>query len=324
MKCDLLANNYSMIYQNFKGNYATNLRYGALLYALSDKSVDIGAISQCKTIIKKNTGVFSQFKDITFFMTTVMLSLVENPEEVFQRTVKIYEDMKNEGFHSSAYLAMSSLFIALKAEPFDYQIIISMTKRFFDAFKKEHRFITSYDDYGFATMLALAGLPVDQTVREAEYCFYKLKEYFSSSNSVQSLTHTLAFGEEDPSIKCDRVIEVYQTLKNKKCKFGKGGELPFLGVIALISDDINRITDEIVEINEYLKTKKGFGSWSISSQERIMLASALVCSGYVEGRKDSKQELTLANSITSIVMAQQMAIIAATSGSIAATTSATI
>jgi hypothetical protein len=117
-------------------------------------------------------------------------------------------------------------------------------------------------------------------------------------------------------------VELYRALREKHCKYGTHAELPILGVAALITEDIEKITGEIIEADGHLKTKKGFRGWSISHKERLMYATALVCHEYVIGSKNNTIELSLANSITGILLAQQMAMIAATSSAAASAASA--
>jgi len=317
-QCDLFVDNYRLIKSSFKWDNGMNIRLGALLYAMEERVADTKAIKKCKSVIKEISSTFSAFKDTTYFMTASMLSLQQEPEEKFEKAVHIYQEMKKEGFHTSPYLTLAALSVALQVEEYDHRRVIATAKSFYMAMKAEHKFITSSDDYGFATLLAISDRPVEQTVKEMEVCYRLLKESFSYSNAVQSLTHVLALGEEDAALKCTRVEELYEALKKRKCKFGKGLELPFLGVVALLSEDTEKLCDEIVETNEYLKSKKGFGTWSIANQQRVMYAAALVCNDYVENAKNNTIKLPLANSITGIIIAQQLAMITASSAAASA------
>ncbi|MBH1942126.1 DUF4003 domain-containing protein [Mobilitalea sibirica] len=317
-KCDLFAENYKQLYKSFKWNYTSSVRLGALLYTMSESKLEIDRIKECKSFIKNKTGVFSQFKDTTNFITSVMLSLQENPAKLIEEAIIIYKDMKKEGFHSSPYLVLAALSIAMEAEDYQYNNIIKSAKSFYDAMKKEHRFITSSDDYGFATLLAMSDISINQAIREMENCYRILKEHFSYSNSVQALSHVLTFSEEDAAVKCRRTVELNNALHARKCKFGSGMQISFLGVVALLSEETGKLADEIAATNQYLKSKKGFGGWSISAKERLMYATALVCDDYLADQKHSTMEMTLANNITNILLAQQMAMIAATSAGAAA------
>lgn len=321
-KCDLFADNYYAVYKKFKWNYTTNIRLGALLYTMEERTADTEAISSCQKMIKENTGVFSRFKDTTYFMTAVILSLKQEPENLLKNALSIYEDMKKEGFHASPYLVLAALSIALQMEPYDYNRIILSAKNYYDAMKEEHKFITSADDYCFATLLAMTDKQVNQAVGEMESCYRILKETFSYSNAVQSLSHVLTFSEVETTAKCNRVIELHNELKKRKCKFGSGMELSFLGVIALLNEDVVKLAEEIAETNEYIKSKKNFSSWYITNQERVMYATALVCDDYLTDAKTNTMELALVNNIAGILLAQQMATMAAATAGAAAASAA--
>lgn len=321
-KCDLFADNYMELKNSFRWNYSTNNRLAALLYTMESRKVNIDAIKWCRNMIKENTGLFSQFKDTANFMTSTMLSLQENPTETFQHTLGIYRELKDTGLHSSAFLVIAALTIALQSKPEDYQRVIKGTKDFYSAMKKEHRLITSFDDYGYAALLALTGQSVDQAVREMESCYWLLKPDFSYSNAVQSLSHVLAFSDENANAKCKRIVDLYQALKNRNLKYGKGLELSFLGITALLKADTQQLANEIMEVNHCIENKKGFGMWSISNRERLMFSVALVCDDYLDSMKKETMEFALANNIAAILLAQQTAAVAAATGATASAAAA--
>jgi hypothetical protein len=320
-KCDLFANNYNVLSKKFKWNYSINTRLGALLYTMENREADIEAIERCRKIIKENTGVFSQFKDTTNFMSSVMLSLQPDPEPMFKSVLNVYEALKHEGFHASPYLVLAAISIALQVDPYNYQRITVSAKNYYDAMKQEHKFITSSDDYGFAALLAMSDKPVYQAVKEMEDCYRVLKGDFFGANAVQALSHVLTFSDEPAYAKCRRVADLDRALKDRKCKIGSGIELSFLGVMALLQEDTRKLADEIAMVKDYLKSKKGFGGWSMTNTERIMFAVAVVCDDYLTDAKRNTLGYTLANNITGILIAQQMAVMAAASGAAAAAAS---
>lgn len=321
-RCDLFEKNYSLIRHNFKWEYATMCCLGALLYTNAGKEVDVLEIKKTKEIIKNNTGFFSAFKETTFFALATLLSLEENPEELFHKTIHIYNKMKTEGFYSSPYLTLASFQIAKQTEEFQVDAIIQRAKEFYAAIKKEHPFLTSTDDYGFAAMLATTDLSISETIREMETCYENLKPKFGVGNALQSLTHVLTIGEEHAIDKSERAKDIYDKLYEKGCKLSKYKELATLGILVLIKTDVETLTDDIKEVYNLLIEKKGLGKWSISKHERTMYASALIANAFINDQKKDAISNTLSNSLTSIVIAQQTAmIIAATSASAAAAAS---
>jgi hypothetical protein len=297
---------------------------GALLYTDAGKSADVEAIKNAKEIIKENTGLFSSFKETTFFALSVLLSLDADPQGLFERSFKIFGELKTAGFYGSPYLTLAAFSIAKRPDITDTEPVVRLAKEFYDAMKKKHRFLTSADDYGYAAMLALTGRLVEPAINEMETCYEVLKKEFGSGNALQSLTHVLTLGEEAADIKCSRAVKIYDKLAEKGCKPSRYEELASLGILVLISSDVDKITEEIKNAYEVLLEKKGFGKWSLGKHERIMYAAALVTSEYMEGIGKDSAQLALANSMTNIVIAQQTAmIIAATSaaGAVAASSS---
>lgn len=320
-KCDLFADNYSELKKAFQWNYSINTRLGALLYAMDSRPVDTEAIRRCRKIIKDNTGVFSQFKELTNFTVSVMLSLHSEPEASFKGIFQVYKAMKAEGFHASHYLVLAAAAIAFHTDSMDYDRVITAAKKHYDSMKEDHRFLTSADDYGIAALLAIADLPVTQTEREMENCYRILKEDFYGSNAVQALTQVLAFSKEETANKCRKVRELQNELKKRRCKFGTGLELSLLGVLALLQEDTVKLADEIAETAEYLKNKKGFTNWSLKVKERLMFATALLCSEYLGTDRRNLVEMTLSSNVITILLTQQVAAITASSAAAAAAAS---
>jgi hypothetical protein len=321
-KCDLFECNYQILKKNFKWNYAMMNRLGALLYTEAGLEVNVDAIQAAKDIIKGNTGIFSIFKDTTYFALSVLLSLEPNAEELFQNTLKVYKQMKDAGFHTSVYLTLAAFTIAKQTKEDEVFSVINRAKDFYDAMKRKHMFLTSTDDYGYAAMLSMTELSVPQAIDEMENCFELLRNDFGAGNVLQSLTHVLTLAEEPTAIKCERARQVYISLKRKDCKFSKYEQLSILGVLVMVSEDVEKLTEEIKEVYQILIEKKGFGSWSMSRHERTMFASALVAEEYIKDMKKNPLSFSLTNSITNIVIAQQTAMIIAASSASAAAASA--
>lgn len=311
-KCELFSDNYHQLRKSFKWEYASMQCLGAYIYAKDGLTVNVEAIKNSKEIIKNNTGIFSSFKNTAFFALAVMLSQEENPMEVFKNTLSVYEDMKKAGFHSSVYLSLAALAIAQQSRE-DAGDTIRRAKEFYNRMKENHWFLTSADDYGYAAILGAADLPIDSSVMEMEKCYDLLKPDFGAGNALQSLTHVLTIGEESAESKCFRAKQIYDNLIKKGCKLSKYQELASLGILVLISEDVEKITDEIKEVYDLLMEKKGFGKWSMTKHERTMYAASLVAAEYVKAIKKENISLTLANSITNIVTAQQTAMIIAAS-----------
>lgn len=272
-------------------------------------------LRECNGLLKQNTGIFSSFRGISKMATVAALALSENPADKLEKLLFVFDKLK-EVFWGSAYLTVAAAAITDFAEVSQYEAITKRTRIIYNHMKEAHPFLTSGEDSAFAALLALSGLNDQMVGQEMERCYQILKEHFWSKNAVQSLSHVLALGNEAAEPKCERVIRLYQSLKEKGYKYGTAYELPTLGTLALTGADIRQLSQDIMEADGCLKTQKGFGAFGVGAKQRLMYAGMLVMNDAVPYTQT--MEIAALNGIVSLVIAQQAAICSAMAASAAA------
>lgn len=271
---------------------------------------------QCKDILKRNTGIFSNFKSTAKPMIVAMLAANENPQLLMERGLKVYDLLKEE-FMSSVYLPIAAMIIAQYADEARYAELAQRTRRIYKQMRADHPFLTSGEDSTFCALMALLDKPDEVLLGDAEECYKTLKSNFFSSNAVQSLSHVLAMCDGEPKIKCQRTMELFQKLKEAGHKYGTSYELPTLGVLAMADGNQDEIAAEMAEIDQWLSEQKGFGFFSsISAKQRLMYAGMIAQQDYIN---DKMMQSAAINGVISLIVAQQAAMCAAITASAAAT-----
>lgn len=271
---------------------------------------------QCKDILKRNTGIFSNFKSTAKPMIVAMLAANENPQLLMERGLKVYDLLKEE-FMSSVYLPIAAMIIAQYADEARYAELAQRTRRIYKQMRADHPFLTSGEDSTFCALMALLDKPDEVLLGDAEECYKTLKSNFFSSNAVQSLSHVLAMCYGEPKIKCQRTMELFQKLKEAGHKYGTSYELPTLGVLAMADGNQDEIVAEMAEIDQWLSEQKGFGFFSsISAKQRLMYAGMIAQQDYIN---DKMMQGAAVNGVISLIVAQQAAMCAAITASAAAT-----
>ncbi|MBP5600749.1 MAG: DUF4003 family protein, partial [Lachnospiraceae bacterium] len=126
---------------------------------------------------------------------------------------------------------------------------------------------------------------------------------FHDLNAVQSLSHVMAL-QEGPSIeKCDKVEALFDAFKALKRRFPTDMALPTLGALVGIDMAPEALAKEIVEAADYLKTFKGFGSFSMGNRTRLVLASLLACECFAEDKRPARY-ITYTNILTMLIAAE--------------------
>ena len=308
-KLALFAENTQIIRKEFKWHNSMTKRLSALIYSQANKKIDCGVIEQCLKMMKQNTGLFSSFRGNMSLCIASLLSLSDNPQKLFDKTLKVYDMLKLQKLRSSDYLAVAAFQIAANCEPIEYQATVDRTRNFYDGMKSHNFFITGQDDYIFAAMLGLSDLDIASGTERIAEIINRLKGEFWNKNSVQTLSQILALGKS-----CDETVNHVLFLKDafrkQGIKLDKDYTLPTLGVLALLPVEASIIVSEIAEAQQTLRMQKGFSSWSVSKQELLIYTAAAIIYEHSDSADDNITTATLSTTLTNIIIAQQVAMIA--------------
>jgi hypothetical protein len=200
--------------------------------------------------------------------------------------------------------------IAAQADSMRFNEAVARTREFYDAMKATGFFRAGQDDYIYAAMLGLSDLNVAEGVSRIEGLYTKLRGEFRNKNSVQALAQILVLGGSDiNAINC--VLTIRDALRIRRIKLGKSYTLPALGILAMLPVENDLIACDICETQTALRAHKGFGRFSVSTQEVLLFAAAIVAGDYARNLTDGIVNTTIATGIANMMIAQQAAMISA-------------
>lgn len=319
-KLDLFTQNYKIIKGKFIWQNSLLKRLSALLYAADNREIDCDAISESYQLIKENTSAFSYFRGNTMITIATLLSLKEDRETILHNTKAVYELMKDYKFKSSDYLVIAAYQIAANTTPDNYLAVVKRAKAFYEGMKENHYLLTNQNDYIYCAMLALSNIDLTSSLAQMEGFYQTFKPIFHSGNGVQALTHVLIMGENSKETE-SRILSLRDAFRQNKMKVDKEYTLPSLGILALLPYHKEELVSGVEEVFKYLRTQKGFGSWSITNQELYLLSISFVTYGCMDDLNSNLITTTLSTSLTNIILAQQASMAAAVAASSAAAAS---
>ena len=322
-KLALFASNVGDIKGDFVMKEPSARRLAALIYSLEGKKIDTAAIKDAYSIIKSEVGIFSQFRGNLSIYLAAALSLSEQPKQLFEDTLVIYDQLKREGFWAGDYLAASAYEIALNAKKEDHSYMVSRTREFFNEMKANHRFLIGLDDYIFATMLALSGIDPHQGANKLKKLYQRTKAEFSffiSNSSLMSLSQMLVLGGSTEECVLN-LLRLNRALRNYKVRLDRGFTLPSLAVLGMLGTDYSTLAEDIVNARDFLRSKKGFGPFFVSTQELLLYVVSIVTHAYADDIENDIMKANMTTSITNLIIAQQVAMMAAIAASTAAAAS---
>ena len=314
--CEQFVADRDAIKSVFKWENCYILPVGALI--LNGKA-DTEKLKLCKTIIEKNTGVFSGFAGNARMPAAVKLAVAENPEEKFAEILEIY-NIRKKYFGNSGYLAYISTVLADMIPASEADKLGERGKHIYKLMSKKHPFLTGGEDSPFALLFAFSEKSDEELIADMEDYYTAVKKYSYDGNSAQSISHIFALENGDKDTRVQRFEDLFAAIESRGRKYSKYYELCVLAALSMLPVDIEKAADDIIEADKFLSEQEGYGFFGYDKKTRLMHASMLVMNSY----SSSAAETAAVTTTLAMVAAQQAAmcaIIAASSASTAAATS---
>ena len=254
------------------GNDATNYMLG------SDKEADIEKLTECRRILTKHTGFFSEYRDAVKLALLSEMALSETPEQYIEDVKAVYKKLHKGKFRDNSYMVLAAMLTCDLGKQESADEIVEKHNEIMKQMNKLHPILTDSEDISYVLLLALSDRPVDSIISDMNECFDYLKKTCkikAGPDSVQRLSEILALTEVDIREKCDKVISIYDILKNNKADITGGCAFSALGTLVGVDEAPEVIAREIMEADVFLDGCKGFDEKSVNKNQRLMFAVML-------------------------------------------------
>ena len=280
------------------------IKVGALFYTMGKATADPEKIRASKEILKRKTGIFSNFRGLLKFAIQVKMASEPDPEAYLDHVLEIYDKLAAGRILPGEILAMTAMTVYDQLDGRDADSAVATIKEVYARIKQKHRFLTDENDLSYIAMMVLSGKNVDQTVEEVESLYAALKERFRiPSDTAQSVALILSMSKKPVEQKAENYIGLYKALKEAKHATSKQ---KVMSVYAAFADlDISRdlLVEEIGEAEEWLRQQKGYGLLSSSDVRRVMAATLVL---QHHGETGTVAVHTEASTVASQVIAEEV------------------
>lgn len=275
-RCDLLIENRRRLQDIFNFSDKRIVFSAAAVVSSYGVPADIRKISACKIILKRSADIFSGLRGQMYPVLVVKMALSADPESYIRKIKKIYSLLRTRIGSGYDHTAMASIIICDRVPEEAYEQVAARTAEIYKAMKIRHGLLTAYEDIPFAVLLSFLNVSTPELIKEMEINFNILKNYFLNANAVQSLSHILTFDRHNAEYKCSRVRGIIDELNKLHHQYGKGYELPMLGLISSIQLPNEILAGMLAETENYLALQKGFNNLGITPKILMMYASLVI------------------------------------------------
>ncbi len=302
--CESFIENRDVIKKVFRGESVFIYPVASNAITSHGEKANEEKLRECKKIIKKNLGSFSYLRGNVMLPFAANLSMKEDPKAHFDKVTQIYALAKKQ-FKRSEYSAQLAIMLADLVEDDRFEEVINRGKEIYDLMKSQHPFLTNEKDSVLAGLMALSEKGNIELVDDMEKCYDLLKIKFSHKSSINMISHVLSLTNGSAREKVTHLIDLYDSLKASGKKFGVYTQLSTLAAVSILDDDIEKMRDYIIEIDDFLSNQKGYGMLGLDKKTRLMHSAMLTTDIY-----DTAQNALATSTTSAIAMAaaQQLAI----------------
>ena len=289
----------SMFWEISSNSYAI---MGGMLCTAKGENADVAKYKACKKIINKNVSIFSEIRGISKAVVASKMMLNEEPEKYLTGVMAVYKKLRSlHKLTASPFMVMAAMNIYEHAGVEGADADIEKLEELYKGLKKQHPLLISDSDRGYLSMLICSGINIQDTVEEIEKTYEACKGISIMSNTVHTLSQVLALSASPADEKSEFVQTMVKGLKQAGIPISKQYGLAAIGALETLHMPASTLIEDIVEVDNYLKTSRGFRWYNTGRRLRRSYAALIVFMSYALDKRSDVAKSISENIVITIV-----------------------
>ncbi|MEK4172905.1 DUF4003 family protein [Lysinibacillus sp. FSL L8-0312] len=283
-------------------------------FVASGKTFDAIRYKNVLQEMKKQSSWMSPLRTTVGYSIAANLLEQEDTEKAVENLLTNVSILKEAKFRSGNFSYIGAQFLTEDEQ--NKKAHAQAARTLFDAIRKHHPFLTSYEDIPYAVLLSSPSDDVELRAETMNQYYKELRTYnFNAGNELQWLSQVLTFLSPQFDVNlAPNVVALRDTLKNQNVKV-KAMHYPLLGFLAILSLTKAQLQD-IIDLYHELKDLK-----LLKWHREFVLFMAVQIAIYDMAKVQKSLSMTIMSSIELLIQAQQAAMIAAVSAAAIASSS---
>ncbi|EFI66267.1 hypothetical protein BFZC1_23099 [Lysinibacillus fusiformis ZC1] len=286
----------------------------ASTFVASGKTFDATKYKNVLQEMKKQSSWLSPLRTTVGYSIAANLMEQGDAEKAVKNLLTNVSILKEAKFRSGNFSYIGAQFLTEDEQ--DKKTHAQAARALFDAIRKHHPFLTSYEDIPYAILLSSPSDDVELRADTMNRYYKELRTYnFNAGNELQWLSQVLTFlsSKFDGQLVPD-VVTLRDGLKKQNVKV-KAMHYPLLGFLAILNLNTAQLQG-LIDLYHELKDMK-----LLKWHREFVLFMAVQIAIYDMAKVQKSLSMTIMSSIELLIQAQQAAMIAAVSAAAIASSS---
>ena len=283
-------------------------------FVASGKTFDAVRYKNVLQEMKKQSSWMSPLRTTVGYSIAANLLEQEDTEKAVEDLLTNVSILKEAKFRSGNFSYIGAQFLTVDEQ--NKKAHAQAARALFDAIRKHHPFLTSYEDIPYAVLLSSPSDDVELRAETMNRYYKELRTYnFNAGNELQWLSQVLTFLSPQFDVNlAPNVVALRDTLKKQNVKV-KAMHYPLLGFLAILNLTKAQLQD-IIDLYLELKDLK-----LLKWHREFVLFMAVQIAIYDMAKVQKSLSMTIMSSIELLIQAQQAAMTAAVSAAAIASSS---
>lgn len=269
------------------------------------RKADAEKYVECKKLLKSQVSALSEFRGISQAIVVTKMMVANDPQEYLDGAMAVYKKLREvHKVWTSPYYVLTSLILYENGGVTKADENIERLESLYKRVQKEHPWLISDEDRPFLAILVASGLNEDAILEEMEACYQANKGLAAfNKNGVHSLAQLMCLSGKSVEEKTSIVSGYINGLKAAGKPVSKEYGLPAAGSMTLIDLPVDELISRTVEIDDYLKTQKGF-KWSSTSPRLRRMYDQMVLMIATLNDNNAMQGTILSSTMAMVIIEQ--------------------
>lgn len=265
-------------------------------FIIKDVPFDEQRYDELKAEIKKQTSLFSGLRMSSYIILMPHLLEKDNIASAVEQLLVNYDLLLSQKFSRMDYTYVAALYVQDEAHA-------ERAKQYYDALKKYHKFLTSYDDVPYAVLLTKDTKNIDAQVAAVAYYYNELAHKgLKKGNYLLWLAQLLTIKHTDYDARLvDAVLHVIEELRSKGIKKQEKHYVIY-GTLALAEMTTEQL-DVIIDLAKQLGALKPF-KWY---KDDAFFAAVQIATSMKAKSLDDTTYITFVTALQALIHMQQAA-----------------
>lgn len=269
--CDLFISNKN----NSEGGYAQGSDdfklVSSYVFACLNKEVDTEGMKEHYHYLTHTKSVYPGFRGISRIPLLCGMCLSDDPKGYLERVTKLQQKLEDCNIK---HPILAILMDALKPEEVD--IYVDRIHAIYSRLNKKHLLGAHTNQMVSIFFLAMTNREIEDIVSDVNQCFSSVVPLLFYSVLYLEDAYPIAYAKGETKEKCKKAADIKALMKKKKHPIDYRNEAPIVGLLVDLPESAEEIVPLVIEVDDYIKSHKGFHGLFYTNETRRMFSAMLV------------------------------------------------